>query len=434
MVQWTNSLAQVKDQEKSILSENEKYNEISSIESILAGLGSGLIQIPKGVFSLGATLMDMGAGTNKAAQVEKYFDDLTEWDEKAAATTAGKIAELLVNIGVPGGVGFKVGTSMANAAFKSKKAGKYFSLADDKGKILVDTTTKLAKLNTKGRVARFGAGAITGGLAEGIFIGDVEKAGTFGTLLGGPTALHVTDPENPDPARALINRVKFGTEGALFPGLNAGIGKSLKLLAGRNEALRYADNGIDKTLFKFNSWLRKESGTTPEYFKAQREAIGKKYSDINLAQTRARNLNKKIDGLFPLMNRMFDTSTKSNRKELLNLFNDSLISGKPKVLDSGVVKFGDDRIKNIGGKKIKDTGGISKIQKKKINKFLKDKNIQQKPGEIDSIFDEMENMRICFQLLVKGLNEEKKRDCLKIKQLMRSANSKNSLEINLKII
>ena len=124
MVQWTNSLAQVKDQEKSILSENEKYNEISSIESILAGLGSGLIQIPKGVFSLGATLMDMGAGTNKAAQVEKYFDDLTEWDEKAAATTAGKIAELLVNIGVPGGVGFKVGTSMANAAIKSKKAGK----------------------------------------------------------------------------------------------------------------------------------------------------------------------------------------------------------------------------------------------------------------------------------------------------------------------
>ena len=79
--------------------------------------------------------MDLGAGTNKAAQVEKYFDDLTEWDEKAAATTAGKIAELLVNIGVPGGVGFKVGTSMANAAFKSKKAGKYFSLADDKGKI-----------------------------------------------------------------------------------------------------------------------------------------------------------------------------------------------------------------------------------------------------------------------------------------------------------
>ena len=414
MVKWTNSLAQVKEQEKSILSDEEKYNDISTVESVLAGLGSGLIQIPKGVFSLGASLIDMGAGTNKAAQVEKYFDDLTNLDEKAAATTAGKIAELLVNIGVPGGLGFKLGTSMANTAFKYKKAGKYFSLANEKtGKILVDTTTKLAKLNQKGRVARFGAGAITGGMAEGIFIGDVNKAGTFGDLLGGPTALHETNPENRDPARDLINRVKFGTEGALFTGLIGGVGKSLKLLAGRNEALRYADNGIDKTLFKFNSWLRKESGTTPEFFRAQREAIGKKYGDINLAQTRARNLNKKIDGLFPFMERMFNTGTKANRKQLLNLFNDSLISGKPKVLDSGVVKYGDDRIRSIAGKKVKDTGGISKIEKNKVNKFLKDKNIQHNKGQLTGIFDEMENMRAewadMFSIMGRGIKRGEKK-------------------------
>ena len=72
------STEQLDEQSKSILSENEKYNDISSIESILAGLGSGLIQIPKGLFSLGATLIDIGAGANKAAQVEKYFDDITE--------------------------------------------------------------------------------------------------------------------------------------------------------------------------------------------------------------------------------------------------------------------------------------------------------------------------------------------------------------------
>ena len=81
-------------QQKSILNSAEEENEISTMESILAGIGSGLIQIPKGVFSLGATLMDLGAGTNKAAQIEKYFDDLTEWDEKAEATSAGKITEL----------------------------------------------------------------------------------------------------------------------------------------------------------------------------------------------------------------------------------------------------------------------------------------------------------------------------------------------------
>ena len=66
----------LKSQSRSILSDGEKYNEISTFESVLAGVGSGLIQIPKGIFSLGATLIDMGAGTNKAAQIEKYFDDL----------------------------------------------------------------------------------------------------------------------------------------------------------------------------------------------------------------------------------------------------------------------------------------------------------------------------------------------------------------------
>ena len=51
--------------------------------------------------------MDLGADTNKAAEVEKWFDDLTELDEMAEATTAGKITELIVNIGVPGGVAFQ---------------------------------------------------------------------------------------------------------------------------------------------------------------------------------------------------------------------------------------------------------------------------------------------------------------------------------------
>ena len=69
----------------------EENNDISTIQSVLAGIGSGIISIPKGFFSLGATLMDLGAGTNKAAEVEKFFDDLTELDEMAEATTAGKI-------------------------------------------------------------------------------------------------------------------------------------------------------------------------------------------------------------------------------------------------------------------------------------------------------------------------------------------------------
>ena len=51
--------------------------------------------------------------SGRAAKVEQFFDDLTEFDEKAEATAAGRITEALVNIGIPGGVGFKVASRMA---------------------------------------------------------------------------------------------------------------------------------------------------------------------------------------------------------------------------------------------------------------------------------------------------------------------------------
>ncbi len=413
-----NSLAELNKQTESIVTDGEKYNKISQFESILAGLGSGLIQIPKGLFSLGASLIDLGAGTNKAAQVEKYFDDLTELDEKAAATTAGKIAELLVNIGVPGGVGFKIGTSMANTALRSKKLGKYFNMTDESGKVLMESASKLARLNQKGRVAKFGVGAITGGTAEGIFIGDVEKAGTFGQLIGGPTRLHENKGENYDPGRALVNRVKFGTEGALFTGLIGGLGKTLKLLSGRTEAMRYADNAIDKKLFNFLSHFKKEGKMTPELFEAQRKIIGQKYADINVAQTIARNLNKKVDGLFPFMQRTFDRSTKSQRKELLELLNDGLVSGSPKVLNNGTVQFGETLTRQVMDpltkklKNVKVTGGINKSFKTKVEKFLNKNNIAHSSKQTDDIFDQLEAMRAewadMFSTLGKGIKAGEK--------------------------
>ena len=65
--------------------------KVGTIESVLSGVASGLIQIPKGFFSLGATLMDLGVDQGRAAKVEQFFDDLTEFDEKAEATAAGRI-------------------------------------------------------------------------------------------------------------------------------------------------------------------------------------------------------------------------------------------------------------------------------------------------------------------------------------------------------
>ena len=108
--------------------ENSKPN---AFVSALAGIGSGLFKIPEGFVSLGATLIDLGADTNKAAEVEKWFAKINPFDEMAEATTAGKITELITNIGVPGGIAFKVGSGLAKGALMAKQSDKYFDLGGE---------------------------------------------------------------------------------------------------------------------------------------------------------------------------------------------------------------------------------------------------------------------------------------------------------------
>ena len=95
---------------------NFNDNKVGTIQSVLSGIAAGLIDIPKGAFSLGASLMDMGFGTNNAAQVESFFDDLTTFDEKAEQTTAGKITRIVANLGIPGTAAFKLGSKLTKQA------------------------------------------------------------------------------------------------------------------------------------------------------------------------------------------------------------------------------------------------------------------------------------------------------------------------------
>jgi len=200
-------------------SQAESNNKVGVFESMLAGVASGIIAIPKGFFSLGASLMDLGVNSGKAAQVEAFFDDLTEFDEKAEATAAGKITQLLVNIGIPGGLAFKGAGNLAKSAMLASKNGKYVKLNNPK---LVKATDEALELTAKGKGRQFMAGAIGGGVAEGVFVGDVEQAGSFGDLLGGPTGINRDDD---GAVTEILNRVKFGTEGALFTGVIGGAGQ-----------------------------------------------------------------------------------------------------------------------------------------------------------------------------------------------------------------
>ena len=319
------------------LSEAEDYSDISVLQSMLAGVGSGLIAIPKGFASLGASLMDLGADTNKAAEVEKYFDDLTTLDEQAEATTAGKITETLVNLGVPAVGAYSKGAQLAAKAFQAGKAGKYFKLTEPN---LVKGAKQATKLNARGKTAQFFAGTAASGVAEGVFVGDVNEIGTFGDLLGGPTEIERSDDY--DPTVELINRVKFGTEGALFSGILGGVGKTIKNLATRGAKNRFSNSKIDQTLDKIASFARARGGKTQEFFDIERKQVGLRAADTQLAKETSRNLDKTIDAIFPAWKTISDRSPLyKDRKQVLEQINDTMLSGKPIVNKTGNVKFGD---------------------------------------------------------------------------------------------
>ena len=307
----------------------ENTNKVGTFESVLSGIGSGLIGIPKGLFSLGATLMDLGVNSGKAAKVEQWFDDLTDWDEKAEATTAGKLTEVLVNIGVPGGLAFRHGTKMANLAMQASKNGKYLDLNNPILKKGLKDTYKLTK---KGKTKEFMTGALLGGAAEGVFVGDVQDVGSLGDLLGGPTEIDRT--EGTDAVRDLLNRIKFGTEGAMFTGLIGGTGATIRKLRNRNNELDIANSKLDRWIDKVGSWFRSRSGWTPEAFAEFRKSKGLAGGDARFAKTMSRDIDKSIDAMYPKMKSIMDNSpTSKARNEFMSDVQDALMSGEARISD-----------------------------------------------------------------------------------------------------
>ena len=233
--------------------EKEKDEEVGFFESALAGVATGLWNIPKGVFSLGATMMDLVADTNTARGVEEWFDEVNPWDDEAEARTIGKITSAIAQIAIPAGYGYKAGaalargwqtkvaTDLAQKALAAKKAGKYFSLARA-GNLIAQTP---------GRASLTG-GIIGSGLGESL-VAD-EDIGTFADMAEGtslePLAITMMDKNQSlegrsDAFRRLKNRLKFGTEGALFNLALVGAGRGIQKIRGRG-AYKGMDEGLDE--------------------------------------------------------------------------------------------------------------------------------------------------------------------------------------------
>ena len=363
-----------------VLTPPEEHTDPSIIGSVGAGIATGLIRIPEGAASLFASLYDLTNDTDTATEVEEWFDKniynkLGDIDEKAESTTIGKITSALVNIGVPGGIAFRYGTKLAQGAINATKAGKYFTLSN---KTLADQAQKAIKLNTKtGNLAKFGAGAVTGGVAEGVFVGNVEEFGSIGDLLGGPTDL---DNESraggrDEATREVLNRIKFGTEGALLTGVIGGVGSLIKKVASRGKFLKYSNSVWDRALNKMASGFRPRSDLPEEFFLSAGEQKGKRAADLNRAVELSRAVNRDVDRMFPLLKRTFSKSTKVEKNKLLGDLEDVMFSGTPGLDAAGRATMG----------KL-DMNLVKEVHAKMLNKGAK-------PEHIENIFTNIGMMR-----------------------------------------
>ena len=308
----------------------DNVSKVGTLQSMLAGVGAGLIDIPKGAFTLGAALLDLGFGTNNAAKVENYFDNLTTFDEKAEQSFAGELTRVMVNLGVPGGFAFKKGADLATKAMLHRRNGNYFRLTDPK----LQERYKTA-LNNKGRLFATLGGAGAAGVSDMIFVGDPEQVGTIGDMFGGPTQLKPNDENSA--AREVANRMKFGLDSSLLIGAVGGLGSSIKSLIRRSNELETNNDAIDK----FLSYLRPRGKRTQEFFDIERENLGLRRSDINRAEEVSRKLDKHIDAIFPFVKNPFNKLGNDGRREFMAKLNDTLLSGDYRIsAETGKTEFG----------------------------------------------------------------------------------------------
>ena len=225
-------------------------DDVGFWESAFAGVATGLINIPKGFISVGAELFDLIGDTNTAKEVDEWFDEMNPFDDEAEARAVGKITQAITQIAPLAVSGFALGAKAgqtlsrgmarkANIALKGAAGAdrvKYQAMDIAQRAIAAKKAGKLFSLNNTGRkiMGPMTGGIIGGGVGEAIVTD--EDIGTFADLVKGtslePYALTMLDRETTegraDAYRRLKNRLKFGTEGAVFNLGLIGVGKGVQ--------------------------------------------------------------------------------------------------------------------------------------------------------------------------------------------------------------
>jgi len=354
-------------------SQEEKQKETGNFESALAGLATGIWNIPKGFVSLGAELYDLIGDTNASKEVEQWFEKVNPFEQAAEAQTIGRITKAIASVapvGVGGAVlGARVG-KLAKTALEAKKTGNIFNL-ESFGSKLNNLGSKLA--------SPLPSTIIGGGIGESI-VSDTE-IGTFADMLRGtslePYALTMMDTEDKEGRseayRKLLNRVKFGTEGALFNLALIGAGKGIQKLRNPSETglQEYSENSTKRFFQKYFT-LGSVGNIDRESFIAQRASERTieiaKSSAYDLTNTLEKSLKGSVPDIqqkfFPnlvLDSEQFQEGINQKIKNILSSKNSKLLdfdSLKKNIIDenkiqieNGVKKITDDVVIDISNYK-----------------------------------------------------------------------------------
>jgi len=372
--------------------------------SMAAAVPSGVIKIVEGTATFGAALLDLGVDKDRVEAVEEYFDKINPFDEIAASTGIGKITELIVNIGVPGGVAFKAASGLGKAALKAKQAGTYLSRGE--------------------KSRRFAQGAAAAGVAEGVTVGDVQEAGTFGDFMGGPTEI---DRDDDSAANELMNRLKFGVEGMAFTGAFGAAGKlvsKMREVRGTNKAKRGLDKGIDK----LDSWFRSNGLQTMEGFDAKNTMAGRIARDTNVGDIAMRDIDKIADKITNSYRKVAVNKIpfQEAKKGIVKEMNDVLMSGtatngklKPIFQTVDEIKLDAKGKEFKTGKQLYDVQieSIPTAKKEALRKLLKNK-YKASDEDITKMFDQFDTVRDKWAELFTGMGRRFNPEALKTFETM----------------
>ena len=365
------------------LNSAEQDSEVSWYKALGAGLVSGAIKVPEGIVSLGAELIDLGADSDLAGDVEEFFDKINPFEEIAEERLIGKLTESIVQIAVPGGIGFKAANKAARGltskALKARRSNAYAQFGKkskkaDSGELQI-ALKKIRDLNKKSKYARYSV-AVGGGAVGEMFVVDNDEIGTFGDMFEGPTELDRNESYGrEDAARKLMNRIRFGTESLFVTPAVYGVGKTAKLLAQRGKELAYSESAFQRAIDKYiRAPFQPRGKMTQEIFESEMLKQGLKARDSKRANEIITNITKSLDGILPTIQEVGDKGTKSNRDIFLKKINDLLVGGNlEKKIDT---KKLDEVIKELD---------MKNVPKDKITDLVK--NLDAGRNEFNSLVD-----------------------------------------------